>query len=417
LKASTVIPPVVALVLVGSWVGAQRRSISVVEQQNAVLEQRMAAVRGSGQSEDSPVVGKLLRENVPVVKAPLNWKKVAEQLAESERGDLKASMRLQRRFHAMSAEEILTALDEIALLDISTASRNLLEQALLGPLAEKDPEAALTRFGEGLSDADGMVRWQLQHALARLGGQDPSKAVKWLDQQIAAGNLESRSLDGRNPLRAQFEGALVCSLISSDAQAVSARLAALPEEQRTEVMRHHLMGNLKEEDQKAFAEIVRAQLPEESGLQTISQVAARSVTRGGYPEVSAYLDRIEASPAERRSTAEQAANSKIQELSRKRGLSHEDLDSMRSWVETQAPGTADATTGKVLGFSDRNGGKLSFSQAAELALEYHERSGNDEVLASFLSVRGGRDHQDEIRVLAEKISDEKRREEILKQLK
>lgn len=420
LKPSLFIPPVVALALVVGWVVTQRRSISAVEEQSLVLEKRIAAARGSVAGEDSREVEKPAWNKITDTKAPLDWKKIAEQLAESQRGgvgDMRTAIRLQQRLHAMPTEAILAALDEVAALDISAAARELLVLTLFGPLVEKDPEAALTRFADRLHDSAGTMRWQLQNALANLGKKEPSKASAWLDQQIAAGNFESKSLDGRNSLRTQFEGALIATLISFGPQGAGARLAALTEEQRTEVMRHHTMGNLKEEDQKVFAEIVRAQLPEDAVVQTISQAAARAVHRGGYPEVTAYLDQIEATPAERKSTAEQAANSQIQQLSQQKGVSREDLDSMRIWVETQAPGSADATTGKALGQAVRRDGKFDFSQAAALALEYHESSGNDEILSNFLDGWAAMQNQAEARVLAEQIADEKRREEILKKLK
>lgn len=420
MKSSLVIPPLIALVLVAGWVGTQRRSISTMEEQSEVLKNRIASARGAVVGEDSSGAGRPAWNKVSATKAPLDWKKIAGQLAESQRdgmGDMRTAIRLHQRLHAMSATEILAALDEVVALDISAASRELLEQTLFGPLLEKDPEAALTRFADRLHDSAGMMRWQLSSALANWGKKEPVKAGAWMDQQIAAGNFESKSLDGRNSLRTQFEGTLIASLISSGPQAAGARLAALPEDQRMEVMRHHTMGNLKEEDQKVFAEIVRAQLAEDAVVQTISQAAARAVSRGGYPEVTAYLDRIEATPAERKSTAEQAANSQIHQLSRQKVISREDLDSMRAWVETQAPGSADATTGKVLGQAVRRDGKFDFPQAAALALEYHESSGNDEVLSYFLDGQAARQNQAEARVLTEQISDEKRREEILKKLR
>lgn len=411
LKISLIIPPVIALVLVAGWLGTQQRSISLIEEQSVVLQKCIAAARGSVAGKDLSEPGKPAWNKISDTKAPLDWQTIAVQLT-----DIRTMVRLQQRLHAMSVSEILAALDEVAALDISAAARELLEQTLFGPLVEKDPEAALTRFADLLRDSAGVMRWQLSGALANWGKKEPAKAGEWMDQQIAAGNFESRSLDGRDSLRAQFEGTLIATMISSGPQAAGARLAALPEDQRTEVMRHHTMGNLKEEDQKVFAEIVRAQLPEDAVVQTISQAAARGVSKGGYPEVTAYLDRIDATPAERKSTAEQAANSQIQQLSRQKGVSREDLDSMRVWVEAQAPGSADATTGKALGQAVHKDGKIDFPQAAALALEYHESSGNDEVLSNFLDGWVARQNQAEARVLAEKISDEKRREEILKKL-
>jgi hypothetical protein len=54
-----------------------------------------------------------------------------------------------------------------------------------------------------------------------------------------------------------------------------------------------------------------------------------------------------------------------------------------------------------------------FNHVAALAVQYHEASGNDDVLSEFLKSRAIDTHRDEARILAGKISDETRREEIL----
>ena len=57
---------------------------------------------------------------------------------------------------------------------------------------------------------------------------------------------------------------------------------------------------------------------------------------------------------------------------------------------------------------------MDFGEASELALHYQAASGNDDVLTSFLDGWPARQNKDQARVLAGKITDEKRREEILK---
>jgi hypothetical protein len=60
---------------------------------------------------------------------------------------------------------------------------------------------------------------------------------------------------------------------------------------------------------------------------------------------------------------------------------------------------------------------MEFSEAAELAVQYNDASGNDDVLSTFLDRGPARQNKEQARLLAEKISDPKRREEILKSLK
>ncbi len=64
----------------------------------------------------------------------------------------------------------------------------------------------------------------------------------------------------------------------------------------------------------------------------------------------------------------------------------------------------------------QNGRKLDYAAASELALHYHQTSGNDDVLIAFLDKVSGSEKTDQARALAAKITDAKRREEILKKL-
>ena len=93
------------------------------------------------------------------------------------------------------------------------------------------------------------------------------------------------------------------------------------------------------------------------------------------------------------------------------------LDAMWGRTTSQAPGTTDKVTGFALGHST-GPGRMELSKAAALATQYHEASGNDEVLIGFLMAcvpENG--FKEDARVLAAKISDVKRREEILNRFK
>ena len=91
---------------------------------------------------------------------------------------------------------------------------------------------------------------------------------------------------------------------------------------------------------------------------------------------------------------------------------------MREWTTSQAPGTTDQVTGVALANSTQGTQKLEFSEAAALATQYHEASGNDEVLTGFLMAYDpDKGSKEEARVLAQKISDVKKREEILTRFK
>ncbi len=419
MKPILLLPPVVALVIAGTWLASQHQAISTLEQETAALQKAIAAQLSGGGGESSrskqESAAKLAKE-----KQPLDWKKIAAQLTESMQsggmGDMRENMRLQQRLQAMSKEELVTALDEIAALDLSKESRAMLEQMLIGPLAGKDPELVLTKFVDRIQDTNGMMSWQLVQAMQELAKKDPAKAAAWFDQQIAAGKFDSKSLDGNSRSRVQFEGSLLNVLIGSDPDAAGHRLAALPSDQRKEVLTQYSGHDLKEADQPAFAKLVRDQVPENDQANALGHLASRVVSKDGYPKVSEMLDRIQATPAERTACVEEAATSKIQTISYRKKVTREDLDAMREWVTAQSPQSTGKVTGEALGNASNGNKKMDFSEASALAMEYNSAAGNDDVLTNFLGTDAASENKEQARVLAQNISDEKSRTDILKRL-
>jgi hypothetical protein len=163
--------------------------------------------------------------------------------------------------------------------------------------------------------------------------------------------------------------------------------------------------------------MVRDQVPAKEQAETLAQQASRLVGDEGYAKVTGFMDRIAATPAERVACVEQAAESRIRSISYQKKVTREDLDTLREWAKTQAPDSTDRVTGKALVTSIQGGGKMDFAEASELAVHYHEASGNDDVLASFLDGHAARSNKDQARVLAGKITDAERREEILKEFR
>lgn len=421
LKPSFLLPPAIALVGAATWLVSQHRAISSLELESAILRKTIAS-QSSGSSTDSSS-----RETKPAIKTakaeePLDWKKIAIQLAESKQhggmGDLRGMIKLQQRLMAMSQEEMIVALDEIATLDLPRESLNQLEEIFIGPLSLKDPEFVLTRFIDRIHDDAGTIQWQLANTIQEWAKKDPASAVSWFDRQIAAGKFDSKSLDGESETRLQFERSIISVLIASDPDAAGRRIAALPADQRDDALTGLFSHLLKDEEQLAFAKIVREQVPEDDKERTLGQQASAFIALSdGYTKVGEFMDRIQATPAERTVCVEQAASSRIDYLSAQKKITREDIDTMRAWVTLHEPESTGTVTGKALSRVTQIGGKFQFSEAAELALEYHAAAGNDDLLFSFLDSWPARQNIEQARVLAEKLSDPKRREEILKSLR
>ena len=428
MKPTSLIPPVVALVLVGGWIGTQRRALATLDRESALLRTHLAHARAAAGSDASPQAAKTPNGKPAKDKEPIDWKKIAAQMGKMQRnkgvGDMRVMIHLHQRLQSMTKEELVAALDEIAKLDLPAGSRQELEEMLIGPLVEKDPELALTRFADRLQKRDGMS-WQLSTAFSKWAEKDLGKASAWFDQQIAAGNFDSKSLDGKSQARILFEGEMIRLLVGSDLAAAEARLAKLPEEQWAAIFRGQAASRVQEKDQKAYADLMRGRMAEKQKDSAIALIAT-NVGPKGYPEVSAYLDRIAATPEERAASARTASRSQMIQDAHKRIITREDIDTMREWVTAQSPGTADATTGAALASAVSRNGKLKFADAAALALHYQASSGNDDVLVNFLDPQQAstpmdgaplEQNQEESIKLAEKISDPARREEVLKKLK
>jgi hypothetical protein len=190
----------------------------------------------------------------------------------------------------------------------------------------------------------------------------------------------------------------------------------MPEGGRDEVLAGISYQPLKDEEQLAFATLVREQVSKEKQAQTLAQQASRYVGKKDYAKVTEFLDRIQATPAERTASVEQAAEYSIQTIFHQSKITREDIDTMREWVTAQAPESTGRVTGRALAYALQGSHKLEFSEAAELAAQYHDASDNDDVLYSFLNGWGVHQNKEQARILAGKISDAKRREEILQNL-
>lgn len=411
------IPPVAVLISGIAWLAARTREITRLEEGNSILSERISTPLTS--TGDSPQ--KTARTSPTSQKSPdpIDWKAVAAQLADMQRGgigDIRAATQLQQRIRQMSADEILAALDEIASSDFPAETRLSLEQMLLGPLIEKDPQLALDRFLPRIDENRGIFAWQLSAALRQWAKKDLPAATAWFDTQIASGRFDSKSLDGRNSARQHFESSLIAALLPSDPDAAARRLDAVPPQQRRDILSHYELQALNEADQANFASLVRAYLPENEQTSVIAGPANR-LASGGYEKIGPYLDRIAATPAERAAAVETAAGSRINQLSRSRKITATDIDQLRQWAETQSPGSADKATGRALANLDYDNGSTTFDQAAELAATYHESSSSDDLLATFLESWSARSNKETARSLAAKISDPQRREKILSNLR
>jgi hypothetical protein len=421
LKVLQFTPPLVALIVVVAWNVSRWRAVSEQKSTNQTLRERVnqasTAKNSSGRASNASERAK--RVGIFSESMPLDWRAVAEKLREAEMkgiGDFRSALAMKKRLSAMSSEELLAALNEVASLGLDPEEQARLEEMLVEPLIEKDPELALKTFANRLQDDDDGVAWQLSSAFSEWVKKDRAGALAWFDSQIAAGTFESKSLDGQSQARLEFEAALVGSLLGSDFDLASQRIAALPEEQRREALEQIPFADLDPASQKAYAELVRSLIPQDEHDGSFTHVISELVPDGGYEKVDAFLDSIQATTEEREVSAREAANSMLQNIAEDRPVTQSDVDEMRRWLDKQAPGTKDRVTGESLADAAQDGGEFSFADASKLALQYNRQGKNDEVLVAFLESFAARSNLEEALPLVDKISNPKQRERILDKL-
>jgi hypothetical protein len=413
------LPPAVALVASGLWLGLQQRSISTLETETVLLRQHVEAAKHAATADDSSLAA--ARTNGKKANEPeaIDWKSLADTMAKAERGsgmpDIRAMMKLQSKLMSLSGAELTAALDEIAGLELSNDARRSLENMLINLLAQKEPKLVLDRYLDRLNDTrSGMGSWQLAHAFQQWAGKDSAAATAWLDAQIAAGKFDSKSLDGKSQSRQQFEAAVLASLIASDVNAAGKRLAAMPEDQRLEMFQSGAFMNMKPGTEENFATLVRENVPENQRGQAFSNATNMMVHQGGYEKVDKFLDEIDATPGERKDIVKQAAVNKIQQLSHNGAVERKEIDEMRAWVAQSSPDNVDTITGESLG--TLWGRESKWEDNAKLISELHAEKPSDDLLVSFLSGhQASRNHEAALE-LAAKISDETKRAEVTARL-
>jgi hypothetical protein len=410
------IPPILALAIVAAWLISQRHAINSTESEIVVLREQVRLANASaGPDGSDPSLASRIRDNpVGSPDGPLDWKRIGEKLAANQGTnsipDMRAMMALQTRLMEMSTDEMVEALDEIIALDITDAIRAQLESMLIGRLAQEDPQLALERFGDRIGDRQGGIQWQLSNALRTWADDDPAAAGAWLDRQVAAGHFDSTSLSGRNPLRTQYEAAIIGSLLASDPANAGRRLAVFSEDQRSEILQQGWQIRLKPETQAAFAALVRDQLPQARHADALANVS-NTLAHGkdGYRKVGEFLERIDATDNERAAIAGRTADTMLREGYGPDGFDPEKVRELRAWLAEQAPGEADSITGSSLG---RTGG--DFDHTVALVTKLHAEYGSDDLLVSFLEQSRVIGNPDATRPLIDKISDPQRREEVRK---
>ena len=423
LKPKYLIAPALALVAVVGWNIHRHRTVREAEQRNAQWEQRVS------QAEAGPARTRAERRPDANAKpaswsggaGPIDWREVSSRMAEiGENADpaaLRSMMELHERVASMSDTELVAAIEEIEALGLDEGDLESLQELLIEPLVEKNPQLALDRFKDRISDDPDGIGWMLSFAMEGWAAQDPKAASGWLDEQIAAGVFESKTLDGRSEARLEFEAALLGTLLDADPDAAARRVAVLPEDQRREMMEQISFTDLSDEAQKAYAGLIRNLVPEDERAGSFAYLVEDVAWEGGYDGVDAFLDLVGATTEERAVSARQAANSMIGEIADERAVTAADIEEMRKWLGKHDAGSLDKLTGSAIADATQDGSEFPYEDAERLARDYFRKTGNEQVIISFLESFAARSNLDQALPVADLIADPTRRGKILERLK
>lgn len=404
---SSSIPLGILLAGLLGWVGTQRTSIAALEREVAALQTGFAEPE-SGIDPMTPTPKTSRTVKVFHEDQPIDWKEVADYFADPKRDSLWLT-KLQEKLSMMSPEELIAEMDKIAALYPSDAR---MEQMVLRPLTEKDPELALRHLSGRLEGWTSSLSIPLIHAMQEWAKRDVAEATAWFDEQAAAGVFDGKQLNDRS-LVDRFHGAIIGVMISRNRDAASLRFAMVPEKDRNSFLSMNMFHWAKEiHDYDAYASIIREMIPEKDRVWPIAAFAEAIA----YEKVADYLDAINATPAERAASVGRAAEMRIQTLSGDEKITRSDIDAIREWAGKLAPHEVGKVTGIALARSTEINASLTFDEASKLALEYHAQTEDDDVLIGFLSSSPGHDNKSAARVIAKSIIDPQRREDLLRSL-
>ena len=399
MKTTSVAVPLIVVVAGGIWLANQFLTIAGLNDQNTQLQKSLLTADNGIKVPNRPLVTKTALD-----KTNIDWAEIARQLklAQAERGGyLKSTARLDAQFIAMTRDELLAALDEIEMITLSNDARELLEKRifseLVGPKGSR--KLAMDRFVSRYEG--GGWRWTLAACFSHWIDDEPDQAISWLQQH-------AKELGSPDELVSQ---SFYPRLISDPATATRI-LTALPEEKRLRSLGKLGLGHLPADQQVAWVKIVRAHTPEKDHPKALTWLTMNwsdgDGSRMSMAEVSAYLDRVEATRAEREAcillAMEEGAS--MGEIRHDNSLpAAERIEILRGWVTAQTPHLIDQATGKgLLGLVGRGG--TTYADAAELALSYYEQNPSDELLIPLLDRSSGDESRPSARIMAARLSDE-----------
>jgi RNA polymerase sigma factor (sigma-70 family) len=389
-KPTPALVPAAILVAGGLLLASQLRTIASLESAQTRLHQ--AVHTGPQQAATAKSATPTALDRVPV-----DWLEIARLLRENEAFQwLKPHPWLDARIASLSADELQAALGQVAGARLPADDRSLLQLHLGGALAGISPRLALDQllphFGEG------RAHWKLGDFFNQWMARDPDEAIDWL----------ARNAHRIGDLSFGFIETVLHPLLASSPETAGRLIEAIPVERRLESLRSLENDELSPVQQTAWARVTRQHLPEAEALKAITWPILNWSDGDGapmpLPDVTAYLESIDASPPERKACIIAAA----QEFPDLRSdPSATALDRLREWVREVEPSLVPQATGTALAAAS----PFHETEISQLALDFHARDRDDAILLPLIEALDGR--PEPARQLARHLIDDTLRQKFL----
>ncbi len=404
---------IIVLVAAGSLIWLRQQKPEEKNNSLAKLEEQDPMRAGSptqGTSEKNALSSQSKRLEKRLDSArKTGWKKLALHLqSNADAMPSKENMELLTKLISeMSESELCKAMDEIASLQLFELGDIVIRDMMSEALAEKNPVLALKILLKESKSIN--IRGRAATAFNYFLKLDATAAIAWYDQHKAAGLISD----------AVIEKSIVMSLVKSNPDAAARRLNQMGENSKISAV-DDVFDALETVDKVAFANFFRSTIPEDDRAYRMQYYITGKLDDADFGKVTDYLDRFDATPEERIKVVESVTSNRFWLLSQKRKVTREDLENYRTWVSSVEPSLANKATGiaiaKATGYNHTS---LTFQESAAIASEYHAANGGDEVLIPLLQSHVARfipEVREDVLQLATKISDEKRRQELLSAL-
>ncbi|MBK1883510.1 hypothetical protein JIN85_13870 [Luteolibacter pohnpeiensis] len=393
----------VSIALIGFvFIGVQQSTISALKAQQSVIKQQIKAAL---HTKDFPS-GKWSTANPG---GPIDWQLQLSRIDFSNPNS-QTLLALQRKLRSMSADGIAAEIDQIKALDLDEQTERNLLLLVAQPLIEKDPQLALEKLAGDMKQDDYLVQL-LAGALGSWANEDLALATAWLDEKIATGAMDAKSLDGTAP-RTFFESTLIDKLLATDIESAKQRLQNLTEADRAQAI-GFASAEINADSYSAYASLIRSEIPAaRQALLLSAPIAIISRQRGGgYEDLAKYMQQIAPEPDQYGYLLAESGSSQVGH----HPITDDDLNKFRQWSDTLAPEETNDATGKLLARQAMT--LIPYQDAAQMALSFQESTGNDDVLIEFLRGRASKKNRTEAIEFAKKITDPIIRQQILESLK